>query len=157
MKYLFTLGVVFFLFSACRQDGSIAQNQTLSSEAVSAPLLDTVPITPKILGRLEVLDILHPAVRRKDQSLDTACRVIDQELFLRFMAETNQDGRVFITDSLGRQVKMLHEGRIKPGFNEFAFNTEPLNFGSYDLFVTFQIYADTIQRIRFTKSPPRPE
>jgi hypothetical protein len=157
MKYLFTLGVVFFLFSACRQDGSIAQNQTLSSEAVSATILDTVPITPKILGRLEVLDILHPAVRRKDQSLDTACRVIDQELFLRFMAETNQDGRVFITDSLGRQVKMLHEGRIKPGFNEFAFNTEPLNFGRYDLFVTFQIYADTIQRIRFTKSPPLPE
>ncbi len=156
MKYLLTFFVILFLFSACRQDGSSEQIVSTPSEQATAPQFDSVPITPKILGRIEVLDILHPAVRRKDQSLDTACRVVDQELFLRFMAETNQDGRVFINDSLGSRVKMLHEGRIKPGFNEFAFNTEPLNFGRYDLYVTFQMYADTIQRIQFTKSEPIP-
>jgi hypothetical protein len=69
------------------------------------------------------------------------------------MAETNQDGRVFINDSLGQQVKMLHEGRIKPGFNEFAFNTEPLQYGRYSLYVTFQMFNDTIQRIGFVKRP----
>jgi hypothetical protein len=153
MKFFLTLCMAIFLFSACRQDASSGQIATAPSNQANATLFDSVPITPKISGRIEVLDVLHPAVRRKDQSLDTACWVKDQELFLRFMAETNQDGRVFINDSLGQQVKMLHEGRIKPGFNEFAFNTEPLQYGRYSLYVTFQMFNDTIQRIGFVKRP----
>lgn len=156
MKNLLSISLVIVLLSACRQDGSQQQESTTPSTNVAALAIDTLSITPKILGHIDVVDVAHPAVRRKDQSLDTACKVVGQEMFLRFMAETNQDGRVFINDSLGRRVKMLHEGRVKPGFNEFAFNTEPLNYGRYELFVTFQIFADTVQRISFTKSKEAP-
>jgi len=77
-----------------------------------------------------------------------------EEIHLLLHGNKREDGRIFILDKEEKLVKMLHAGKIKSGNNEFSFQHEPLPIGEYDLYVTFDIYEDTILHLDFEKVKP---
>ena len=80
--------------------------------------------------------------------------IIGEEIHLLLHGNKREDGRIFILDKEEELVKMLHAGKIKSGNHEFSFQHEPLPIGKYDLYVTFDIYKDTILHLDFDKIKP---
>lgn len=127
-----------------------------SSKPTTAPTThqaDHDSIVPKFPGSLHVLSVMHEDIKNTRLEADTACVIDDLEMTLRFTAAKREDARIFITDTLGKTYKELIAGRVKPGFNEFNFNSEPLPYGEWLIYVTFDVYDDTVQVVRFQKQP----
>ena len=78
----------------------------------------------------------------------------NEEIHLMLHGNKREDGRIFILDKDEELVKMLYAGKINQGGKEFSFQHEPLPIGKYDLYVTFDIYEDTILHLNFDKIKP---
>ncbi len=142
---------VFFIGALLACDSADNQVQTERPKTTqTAPVL-TDSIVPKYPGILDLVHVQFPDLVNAKGVKDTACRVVNDEMILRFIANKREDARIFINDTLGVTQKMLLAGRVKPGMNEFAYSSEPLPYGKWILYVTFDVFEDTVQVVQFNK------
>lgn len=142
---------VFIIGALLACDSADTQVQTERQKTTqTAPVL-TDSIVPKYPGSLELVSVQFPELVNSKGENDTACRVMNDEMILRFIANKREDARIFINDTLGVTHKMLLAGRVKPGMNEFAYSSEPLPYGKWSLYVTFDVFEDTVQVVQFIK------
>lgn len=146
------LGCILVLL-ACQEtpESQVQASQSSVAEKSRSP---EDSIVGKYPGRIYISSVANDSLINMKGELDTACISLGEEMRLRFVADKREDGRIFINDSLGNTYKTLLAGRVKPGMNEFIFSSEPLPYGNWELYVTFNQYEDTIQHVHFAKTAP---
>ena len=143
-----TILVLCVLLSSCNsgyEDKSLEpQHNTMAADQVIAPPVPGSIVIKTMKGSQEEL-------LPNDKPM---AFIQGEEIHLMLHGNKREDGRIFIKNKKEELVKMLYAGKIKHGVKEFSFQHEPLPLGNYDLYVTFDIYEDTILHLSFNKIKP---